>query len=52
MVAIAEMILGKQLTVPVGRREFKREEFLKAYEEKFSKGYEGRGSAKITPFKA
>lgn len=51
MVAIVEMVLGKQLTVPVGRREFKREEFLEAYEKRFSKSYERRRSTKITPFK-
>ena len=51
MVQLVEMILGKRLTVPVGRREFKREEFLEAYEKHFSKSYERRRSTKITPFK-
>ena len=51
MVAIVEMILGKEIAVPVGRREFKREEFLEAYEKRFSKSYERRRSTKITPFK-
>lgn len=52
MLEIAAMLLGcKRLSVPVGRREFKREEFLKAYEKRFSKSYEGRRSTKITPFK-
>ena len=40
MLKIARMLLGRDLTVPVGRREFKREEFLKAYSEKFGKDYE------------
>ena len=51
MIAIVEMILEKHLSVPVGRREFKREEFLKAYEKKFSMSYEKHRSTKITPFK-
>lgn len=51
MVKLVEMMLGENLLVPVGRREFKREEFLKAYEKHFSKSYEKRGSTKITPFK-
>lgn len=51
MVKLVEMMLGKNLSVPVGRREFKREEFLKAYEKRFSKSYERCGSTKITPFK-
>ena len=51
MIKLIEMILGKQLTVPVGRRQFKREEFLEAYEKRFSKSYERRRSTKITPFK-
>ena len=41
----------KNLSVPVGRREFKCEEFLEAYEKQFSKSYERRRSTKITPFK-
>ena len=52
MIQLAEMILGGKLSVPVGRREFKREEFLKAYEKQFSKSYERRRSTKITPFRA
>lgn len=51
MIKIVEMILGKEISVPMGRREFKREEFLKAYEKKFSKSYERHRSTKITPFK-
>ena len=51
MVQLVEMILGKRLSVPVGRREFKREEFLEAYEKRFSKSYERRRSTKITPFR-
>ena len=39
MVEIVEMLLEKKLTVPVGRREFKREEFLIAYEKKFNCAY-------------
>lgn len=39
MLDIAKLILGNDLTVPVGRREFKREEFLEAYEKKFGIGY-------------
>ena len=39
MIDIAEMLLGNRLTVPVGRREFKREEFLIAYEKKFKCAY-------------
>ena len=39
MIQLAEMILGERLTVPVGRREFKRAEFLTAYEKKFKVGY-------------
>ena len=31
MIEIVEMLLENKLTVPVGRREFKREEFLTAY---------------------
>lgn len=52
MIQLAEVILGGKLSVPVGRREFKREEFLKAYEKQFSKSYERRRSTKITPFRA
>ena len=51
MIQLVEMMLGKQLTVPVGRREFKREEFLEAYEKHFSKSYEKCRSTKITPFR-
>lgn len=51
MVKLVEMILGETLSVPVGRREFKREEFLKAYEKRFSKSYERRRSTKITSFR-
>ena len=51
MVKLVEMMLGENLSVPVGRREFKREEFLEAYEKRFSKSYERRRSTKITPFK-
>ena len=51
MVKLVEMMLGENLSVPVGRREFKREEFLEAYEKQFSKSYERRRSTKITPFK-
>ena len=40
MLDIAKLILGYDLTVPVGRREFKREEFLMAYSKKFGKDYE------------
>jgi len=40
MLELARFILEKDLSVPVGRREFKREEFLKAYEKKFGVGYE------------
>ena len=39
MLKLAEMFLGNKFTVPVGRREFKREEFLIAYEKKFKMGY-------------
>lgn len=39
MLELAEMLLGDKLTVPVGCREFKREEFLIAYEKKFKMGY-------------
>ena len=39
MLAIAEMLAGHPLSVPVERREFKRVEFLKAYEKKFSRAY-------------
>ena len=42
MVKLVEMMLGENLSVPVGRREFKREEFLEAYEKQFSKSYERR----------
>ena len=41
MVRIAEMVLGEDLSVPVGRRELKREEFLKAYAERFRVRYSG-----------
>ncbi len=41
MVRIAEMVLGEDLSVPVGRRELKREEFLRAYEERFHVRYPG-----------
>ena len=51
MVKLVEMMLGENLSVPVGRREFKREEFLEAYEKRFSKSYERHRSTKITPFK-
>ena len=51
MIAIVEMILGQKISVPVGRREFKREEFLEAYEKRFSKSYERCRSTKITSFK-
>jgi len=51
MVLLVEMMLGKRLSVPVGRREFKREEFLEAYEKYFSKSYERRRSTKITLFR-
>ena len=39
MIEIVEMLLENKLTVPVGRREFKREEFLTAYEKKFKCAY-------------
>lgn len=39
MLEIAKMILENDLSVPVGRREFKREEFLSAYEKKFKVSY-------------
>lgn len=39
MIDIAKMILDNDLTVPVGRRELKREEFLTAYEKKFKVRY-------------
>ena len=51
MIKLVEMLLGNKLKVPVGRREFKREEFLEAYEKRFSRSYEKRGYTKITPFK-
>lgn len=51
MIQLVEMILGKRLLIPVGRREFKREEFLEAYENHFSQSYERHRSTKITPFK-
>ena len=39
MIEIVEMLLENKLTVPVGRREFKREEFLTSYEKKFKCAY-------------
>lgn len=39
MLEIAKLILENDLSVPVGRRELKREEFLKAYEKKFEVCY-------------
>ena len=51
MIDIVEMLLRNKLTIPVGRREFKREEFLEAYEKHFSKSYERRRSTKITSLK-
>ena len=39
MIDIVEMLLGNKLTIPVGRREFKREEFLITYEKKFKCAY-------------
>lgn len=39
IIEIAKMILENDLSIPVGHREFKREEFLKAYEKKFKVGY-------------
>ena len=39
MLRIAEMCLGKKMSVPAGRREFTREEFLNAYRERFSADY-------------
>ena len=51
MIKIVEMILGEKLSVPMGRREFKREEFLEAYEKHFSKSYEKHRSTKITSFR-
>lgn len=39
MLEIAKLILEDDLTVPVGRREFKREEFLTAYEKRFGVCY-------------
>ena len=39
MIEIAKMILENDLSVPVGRRELKREEFLMSYEKKFGVRY-------------
>jgi len=39
MIEIAKMILENDISVPVGRRELKREEFLTSYEKKFGIGY-------------
>ena len=39
MIEIVEMPLENKLIVPVGRREFKREEFLTAYEKKVKCAY-------------
>lgn len=39
MIEIAKMVLGNDLSVPAGRRELKREEFLDAYEKRFGVCY-------------